>query len=199
MSKYRPAGRIESSDREFTVLSETDLRTPQQFSQIILKDADGYLVRLGDVARVEIGPELVRNMSRASGRRAIGLGLIKQSTANLLDVAQELRGELVDLNKVLPEGMRVDIGYDSSIFVQESIDRVFVTILEAIALVVMVIFLFLRNWRATLVPLVTIPIALIGALALMWAFGFSINTLTLLAFVLAIGLVCHQPILCVYR
>ena len=189
-----PAGRIESSDREFTVLSETDLRTPQQFSQIILKDASGYLVRLGDVARVEIGPELVRNMSRASGRRAIGLGLIKQSTANLLDVAQELRAELVELNKVLPEGMRVDIGYDSSIFVQESIDRVFVTILEAIALVVIVIFLFLRNWRATLVPLVTIPIALVGALALMWAFGFSINTLTLLAFVLAIGLVVDDAI-----
>ncbi len=189
-----PAGRIESSDREFTVLSETDLRTPRQFSAIVLKDADGYLVRLGDVAHVEIGPELVRNMSRASGRRAIGLGLIKQSTANLLDVAQELRTELVELNKVLPTGMRVDIGYDSSIFVQESIDRVFVTILEAIALVVVVIFLFLRNWRATLVPLVTIPIALIGALALMWAFGFSINTLTLLAFVLAIGLVVDDAI-----
>ena len=189
-----PAGRIESSDREFTVLSETDLRTPAEFSEIILKDADGYLVRLGDVATVEIGPELVRNMSRASGRTAIGLGLIKQSTANLLDVAQSLRDELVELNKVLPEGMRVDIGFDSSIFVQQSIDGVFLTILEAIGLVVLVIFLFLRNWRATLVPLVTIPIALIGALALMWAFGFSINTLTLLAFVLAIGLVVDDAI-----
>jgi len=189
-----PAGRIESSDREFTVLSETDLRTPAEFSEIVLKDADGYLVRLGDVATVEIGPELVRNMSRASGRTAIGLGLIKQSTANLLDVAQALRDELVELNKVLPEGMRVDIGFDSSIFVQQSIDGVFVTILEAIALVVIVIFLFLRNWRATLVPLVTIPIALVGALALMWAFGFSINTLTLLAFVLAIGLVVDDAI-----
>ena len=189
-----PAGRIESSDREFTVLSETDLKTPAQFSQIILKDAGGYLVRLGDVAHVEVGPELVRNMSRASGHRAIGLGLIKQSTSNLLDVARELRDELVEVNKVLPEGMRVDIGYDSSIFVQQSIDRVFVTILEAIALVVFVIFLFLRNWRATLVPLVTIPIALVGAIALMWGFGFSINTLTLLAFVLAIGLVVDDAI-----
>ena len=95
---------------------------------------------------------------------------------------------------MLPEGMRVDIGYDSSIFVQQSIDDVFVTILEAIALVVFVIFLFLRNWRATLVPLVTIPIALVGAIALMWGFGFSINTLTLLAFVLAIGLVVDDAI-----
>ena len=151
-------------------------------------------MRLGDVARVEIGPQLVRNMSRATGRTAIGLGLIKQSTANLLDVAREVRDELNETNKILPEGMRVDIGFDSSIFVQESIDSVFTTILEAIALVVLVIFLFLRNWRATLVPLVTIPIALIGALALMWGFGFSINTLTLLAFVLAIGLVVDDAI-----
>ena len=122
------------------------------------------------------------------------MGLIKQSTANLLDVAAALRGELVELNKVLPQGMQVDIGFDSSVFVQDSIDRVFVTIVEAIALVVIVIFLFLRNWRATLVPLVTIPIALIGAIALMWGFGFSINTLTLLAFVLAIGLVVDDAI-----
>ncbi len=133
-------------------------------------------------------------MSRTSGRRAIGMGLIKQSTANLLDVAAGLRGELVELNKVMPQGMQVDIGFDSSVFVQDSIDRVFITILEAIALVVIVIFLFLRNWRATLVPLVTIPIALVGAVALMWGFGFSINTLTLLAFVLAIGLVVDDAI-----
>ncbi len=189
-----PSGRIESTDREFTVLSETDLRTPQQFEQIILKDAGGYLVRLGEVARVEIGAEEVRNMSRASGRRAIGLGLVKQSTANPLEVAAAARAELLELNRILPEGMQVDIGYDSAIFVQESIDRVFLTIFEAIALVAVVIFLFLRNWRATLVPLVTIPIALVGSLALMWSFGFSINTLTLLAFVLAIGLVVDDAI-----
>jgi len=189
-----PSGRIESVDREFTVLSETDLKTPEQFAQIVLKDADGYLVRLGEVARIEIGPEEVRNMSRSTGRRAIGLGLIKQSTANPLEVAAAARDEIEALNRFLPEGMRVDIGYDSSVFVQESIDRVFLTIFEAIALVVLVIFLFLRNWRATLVPLVTIPVALIGSLALMWAFGFSINTITLLAFVLAIGLVVDDAI-----
>jgi multidrug efflux pump len=189
-----PSGRIESTDREFTVLSETDLRTPEQFEQIILKDADGYLVRLGEVARVEIGAEEVRNMSRSSGRRAIGLGLVKQSTANPLEVAAATRAELKELNRILPEGMQVEIGYDSAIFVQESIDRVFLTIFEAIALVALVIFLFLRNWRATLVPLVTIPLALIGSLSLMWSFGFSINTLTLLAFVLAIGLVVDDAI-----
>jgi len=189
-----PSGRIESIDREFTVLSETDLKTPAQFRQIVLKDAGGYLVRLGEVAKVEIGPEEVRNMSRSTGRRAIGLGLIKQSTANPLEVAAAAREELDVINSILPEGMRVDIGYDSAIFVQESIDRVFLTIFEAIGMVVLVIFLFLRNWRATLVPLVTIPVALIGSLALMWMLGFSINTLTLLAFVLAIGLVVDDAI-----
>ena len=189
-----PSGRIESIDREFTVLSQTDLRTPEQFRDIVLKDADGYLVRLGEVARVEIGAEQERNMSRSSGRRAIGLGLVKQSTANPLDVSREVRAELEALLGVLPEGMRVDIGFDVAGFVEASIRQVFITIFEAIALVVLVIFLFLRNWRATVVPLVTIPVALIGALAIMWGLGFSINTLTLLAFVLAIGLVVDDAI-----
>ncbi len=189
-----PSGRIESIDREFTVLSETDLTTPAQFGEIILKDADGYLVRLADVADIELGPEDVRRMSRSSGARAIGLGLVKQSTANPLEVSQGVRAELDALMQVLPEGMKVNIGFDQATFIQESIKRVFITIFEAIALVILVIFLFLRNWRATLVPVVTIPVALIGALAIMWGLGFSINTITLLAFVLAIGLVVDDAI-----
>ena len=189
-----PSGRIESTDREFTVLSETDLSTPAEFEQIILKDADGYLVRLGDVAEIELGPEDVRRMSRSKGARAIGLGLVKQSTANPLEVSRGVRAELEALKQVLPEGMVVNIGFDQATFIEESIKRVFITIFEAVALVILVIFLFLRNWRATLVPVVTIPVALIGALALMWGLGFTINTITLLAFVLAIGLVVDDAI-----
>jgi multidrug efflux pump len=189
-----PSGRIESTDREFTVLSETDLSTPAEFEQIILKDADGYLVRLGDVAEIELGPEDVRRMSRSKGARAIGLGLVKQSTANPLEVSRSVRAELEALKQVLPEGMVVNIGFDQATFIEESIKRVFITIFEAVALVILVIFLFLRNWRATLVPVVTIPVALIGALALMWGLGFTINTITLLAFVLAIGLVVDDAI-----
>jgi multidrug efflux pump len=189
-----PSGRIESTDREFTVLAETDLRTPEEFRQIILKDAEGYLVRLGDIAEVEIGPADERRMSRFTGKSAIGFGLIKQSTANPLDVSKGVRAEIERLKEILPEGMEVSIGFDSSLFVEESIERVFITIFEAIALVVLVIFLFLRDWRATLVPLVTIPVALIGALFLMYTLGFSINTITLLAFVLAIGLVVDDAI-----
>ncbi|MEJ2132818.1 MAG: efflux RND transporter permease subunit, partial [Gammaproteobacteria bacterium] len=151
-------------------------------------------VRLGDIAEVEIGPADERRMSRFTGKSAIGFGLIKQSTANPLDVSKGVRAEIERLKEILPEGMEVSIGFDSSLFVEESIERVFITIFEASALVVLVIFLFLRDWRATLVPLVTIPVALIGALFLMYTLGFSINTITLLAFVLAIGLVVDDAI-----
>ncbi len=189
-----PSGRIESSGREFTVLSETDLTTPEEFREIILKDADGYLVRLGDVAKVEIGPEEERMAGRADGAIAMSLGVVKQSTANPLEVSRAVRAEIIELNEALPDGMQIKIGYDSSVFIEASISQVFIAIGEAIVLVAVVIFLFLRSWRATLVPLVTIPLALVGALSLMWALDFSINTLTLLAFVLAIGLVVDDAI-----
>ncbi|GAB4355172.1 MAG: efflux RND transporter permease subunit [Gammaproteobacteria bacterium] len=189
-----PAGRIEGGSREFTVLSETDLRTPQQFARLILRDNDGYLVRLADVAEVEIGPEDERTIARFNGQSAVAMGLVKQSTANPLTLANELREQLPIITDTLPTGMKVEIAYDSTIFIDRSIDAVFQTILEAIALVILVIFLFLRSVRATLIPLVTIPVSLIGAFAMMYAFGYSINTLTLLAMVLAIGLVVDDAI-----
>src|SRR6185436_8024814 len=176
-----PAGRIESSQREFTVLSETDLRTPEQFDRLILKDADGYLVRLVDVARTEIAAEDERRIARFNGRSAVGLGIVKQATANPLEISKEVREALPRIEAGLPEGVQVEVAYDDSIFIDASIKAVFTTIAEAVLLVVGVIFLFLRSLRATLVPIVTIPVSLIGAAALVYAFGFSINTLTLLA------------------
>jgi multidrug efflux pump len=189
-----PAGRIESSQREFTVLSETDLRTPEQFDRLILKEADGYLVRLSDVARTEIAAEDERRIARFNGRSAVGLGVVKQATANPLEVSQAVREALPRIDAALPEGLDVEIAYDSSIFIDASIKAVFTTIAEAVLLVIAVIFLFLRSFRATLVPLVTIPVSLIGAAALIYVFGFSLNTLTLLAMVLAIGLVVDDAI-----
>jgi len=189
-----PSGRIESAEREFTVLAETDLRTPAQFGAIILRDVGGYLVRLNDVATVAIGPEEERTIARFKGQSAVAMGVVKQSTANPLDLSQGIRTELPRIIDSLPEGMRVDIAYDSSIFIARSIDAVYTTILEAVALVILVIFLFLRSLRATLIPLVTIPVSLIGAFALMAAAGFTVNTLTLLAMVLAIGLVVDDAI-----
>jgi multidrug efflux pump len=189
-----PAGRVESTEREFTVLSETDLRTPEQFEAIILKDAGGYLVRLRDVARVELGANNERFRARYNGRNAVPLGIVKQATANPLDISAGLKELLPQITETLPEGMKVEMAYDSTVFIEASIESVYETIVEAILLVVVVIFLFLRNFRATLIPLVTIPVSLIGAFALMYAFGFTINTLTLLAMVLAIGLVVDDAI-----
>ncbi|MBK8286951.1 MAG: efflux RND transporter permease subunit [Ahniella sp.] len=189
-----PAGRIESQDREFTVLAETDLGTPEQFMQVILRDESGYLVRLGDVARVELGPDNDRWLGRFNGRPAVPLGLVRQSVANPLDISKAVKEALPQIQQQLPEGMNVEIGYDSTIFIQASLDAVYEAVIEAVVLVVLVIFLFLRTARATIIPLVTIPVSLIGACALMYVFGFSINTLTLLALVLAIGLVVDDAI-----
>ena len=189
-----PAGRIESSAREFTVVNETDLRSAHEFSDIVLRDTGGILVRLKDVAQIQIGAADTRVRARFRGESAVALGVIKQSTANPLDVSAGVRGALPDITRALPPGMKVEVAYDSSIFIDRSIKNVYHTIAEAVALVIIVIFFFLRTARATLIPLLTIPISLIGAFALMAVMGFTINTLTLLALVLAIGLVVDDAI-----
>ncbi len=190
-----PAGRVESTDREFTVVSQTDLNTPEQFREIIVKHTEsGHLVRLGDVADIQYGPLEDRSIARFNGKPSIALGVVKQSVANPLEISNALRAALPKIQKDLPHDMKLSIAFDSSVFIARSINNVFHTIGEAILLVVITIFFFLRTVRATLVPLVTIPISLIGTLALMYALGFSINTLTLLALVLAIGLVVDDAI-----
>ncbi len=189
-----PAGRVESRNREFTVLSETDLRTPEQFAAIILRQDSGYLVRLGDVGRVELGADSARFRARFNGRNAVPLGIVKQAVANPLDISRALNKLLPEITRTLPAGMKVEIAHDTTVFIQQSINEVYKTVAEAVLLVVLVIFLFLRNWRAVLIPIVTIPISLIGAFSLMALFGFTINTLSLLAMVLAIGLVVDDAI-----
>lgn len=189
-----PAGRVESSEREFTVLAETDLREPEQFANIILKNTDGFLVRLRDVARVELGADSSRFRARFRRNNAVPLGIVKQAVANPLEISRALEVMLPEITRTLPEGMQVEKAYDSTVFIQASIDEVYVTVLEAVILVVLVIFLFLRSWRAVLIPVVTIPVSLIGAFAVMYALGFTINTLSLLAMVLAIGLVVDDAI-----
>jgi multidrug efflux pump len=189
-----PAGRIESREREFSVLSETDLRTPEQFNELILDDSQGYLLRLSDVGRAEVGPRDERSVVRFNGLPAVTLGLVKQATANPLDISDGLTAAWEDVRALLPDGMNMTVASDNSQFIRESIDNVFATIWEAVALVILIIFIFLRSLRATLIPLVTIPVSLIGAFALMSLMGFTINTLTLLAMVLAIGLVVDDAI-----
>jgi multidrug efflux pump len=189
-----PAGRIESSQREFTVLSESDLRTAAQFNNMIVTESRGYPVRLRDVGSARLGALDERKVVRVNGNPAVGLGVVKQSTANTLEVARAVKGEIVRLRESLPEGMTLRVAFDSSIFIERSIESVYKVLGEAVLLVVLVIFLFLRSVRSTLIPFVSIPVSLIGAFFFLYLLGFSINVLTLLGIVLAVGLVVDDAI-----
>lgn len=189
-----PAGRIESLQREFNVTAATDLQSVEQFNAVTIRTINGIPVRIGDVARVAVGPQDERTSVRLNGRDTVSLGVIRQATANPLDLSASVRGLLDKVREDLPPGVTVDIANDNSVFIDRSIKAVYVTIIEAVVLVTLVIVVFLRTARASIIPLIAIPVSLIGAFALMALFGFTINTLTLLALVLAIGLVVDDAI-----
>jgi multidrug efflux pump len=189
-----PAGRIESQQREFSVTSLTDLARAEQFAAVVIRSVNGFPVKLGDVAQVVEGPADERSTVRLNGRDAISAGVIRQATANPLDLSREVRAALPRVQADLPPDIRIDIANDNSVFIDRSVQNVYQTILEAVALVALVVFVFLRTLRASIIPIVTIPVSLVGAFALMALAGFSINTLTLLALVLAIGLVVDDAI-----
>ena len=190
-----PAGRIESVDRDFSIRVERSYLSEQDFANMVITHSDSKsLVRLGDVAQVFVGAQDDENMFRGNGKNMVGLGVIKQSKANTLEVVKSARKEMITIRDSLPVGTTITNSYDSSVFIQGSIDEVYNTLIIAMMMVVLVIFLFLGNVRATLIPAITVPVALIGSMmALSW-FGFSINLLTLLALVLAIGLVVDDAI-----
>jgi multidrug efflux pump len=189
-----PSGRIEGASREFTVQSNTDLNSAQQFRDMVVATRNGAQIHLGDVARVDVGVADDTTTFRFNGKQTVALGVVKQATANPLDISKAIQGVLPELQRSLPEGVTVSVGNDTTVFISESIKNVFHTLIEAVVLVVIVILIFLRSLRATLIPLVTIPVSLIGTFFIMLALGFSINTLTLLALVLAIGLVVDDAI-----
>lgn len=189
-----PAGRIESQQREFSVTSQTDLVRPEQFGNIVVRNVSGFPVRLRDVARVQEAPADERSQVRLNGRLAIGAGVIRQATANPLTLSQGVREMIPQLKKDLPPDVSIDVANDNSLFIDRSVKNVYTTIAEAIVLVALVIFVFLRTFRASVIPIVTIPVSLIGTFAMMALAGFTINTLTLLALVLAIGLVVDDAI-----
>ena len=189
-----PAGRIESQQREFSVTSQTDLVRPAQFGEIVIKNVNGFPVKVRDVAQVEEGAADERSSVRLNGRQAISAGVIRQATANPLTLSQGVRDMIPKLKSDLPPDITIDVANDNSVFIDRSVKNVYHTIGEAILLVALVIFVFLRTLRASIIPIITIPVSLIGAFALMALFGFTINTLTLLALVLAIGLVVDDAI-----
>jgi multidrug efflux pump len=189
-----PAGRIESQQREFNVTARTDLNTEAQFGEVALKVASGFTVRLKDVARIEQAPFSERSSVRLNGVPAVSVGVIRNATANPLDISAGVREVMPRIQQDLPAGLRVQVANDNSLFIDRSVKSVYRTVTEATLLVALVVFVFLRTLRASIIPLVTIPVSLIGSFALMAVAGFTVNTLTLLALVLAIGLVVDDAI-----
>jgi multidrug efflux pump len=190
-----PAGSLESDTRTFSVRIDRAFQTPADFAGLVIAEGDdGYLVRLGDVARVERGTTEDRNMFRGNGVPMVGLGIVKQSTANTVDVAQNAKDLAERLNQTLPEGMVIARSFDSSVFISASIREVYTTLAIAVGLVTLVIFLFLGSIRATIIPAITVPISLVASFIVLYALGLSVNLLTLLALVLAIGLVVDDAI-----
>ncbi|HET7842890.1 MAG TPA: efflux RND transporter permease subunit, partial [Xanthomonadales bacterium] len=190
-----PAGRIESTTRDFTLRVSRGYQEPGDFAQLAIgKGADGHVVRLDEVAKVELGSEERRAYFRSNAQSTLGLGIIKTSTANALDVANAAKREAQRIQGGLPEGMRLEVAYDTTIFIEASVHEVYKTLGEAIFLVLIVIYLFLGSVRAALIPAVTVPVCVIAAFISLYAFGYSINLLTLLALVLSIGLVVDDAI-----
>jgi multidrug efflux pump len=189
-----PSGRVESADREFTVRTLGELKTPAEFGALIVANVEGQPVRLADLGRVEVGPQNERGLVRFNGIPAIGLGVVKQSKANTLDVVRAAKAELAAVAPQLPPGVQATVAFDSSTFIERSITDVTRTIFEAGLLVLVVIYLFLRSTRATLIPAAAIPVSIIGCLSFLYFAGYSINTLTLMGLTLAIGLVVDDAI-----
>jgi len=180
---------------QISVRAAGRLNDPAQFDDIILKrSATGGLVRVRDVGRTELGAESYTTASRYNGRDAIGFGVLQLPTANSLQVYRDVTAEISRLSARFPPGLKVEVAFDTTSVVSESIREVATTLLEAIGLVVLVMFLFLQNWRTTLIPAITIPVSLIGTFAFVKLFGFSINTLTLFGITLATGLVVDDAI-----
>ncbi|PZN94006.1 MAG: multidrug transporter AcrB [Alphaproteobacteria bacterium] len=190
-----PAGRIESTQQNVSLRVTRGFQTPADFRSLVIgRGVDGYLVRLGDVARVEQGAENPYTSFRFKGETALGLGMVRQSGANTLEVARAVKALVAELEPGLPDGVSIALGSDNSLYIERAIDEVWKTLAEATLLVVLVIFIFVGSWRATLIPAITVPICLLGTFAVLWLFGYSINLLTLLALVLAIGLVVDDAI-----
>ncbi|MEO5617095.1 MAG: efflux RND transporter permease subunit [Candidatus Eisenbacteria bacterium] len=189
-----PSGRVEGKGREFAVRTKGDLDRPEQFASIVLTADGDRTVKLGDVAQIELGAEDDRSAARFNTLPAVGLGIVKQQKASTVDVANATRDAIPGLRQLLPAGMQLDVAYDSATFIEESIHEVVVSLGIAVFLVFVVIFIFLGSIRATLIPALAIPVSVIGTFTVTYALGYSINILTLLALVLAIGLVVDDAI-----
>ena len=190
-----PAGRIESQRREFSVRYLGEMKTADEFSQLTVARNSGQLVKLGDVARVEPGPRDERTVTRFSRQDAIFIGVVRQSKSNVIQVADEVHRQLPEIQASLPKGVNLELAFDGSVFVQTSIDEAKSTLLLTALLVIIIIFIFLRTLRATVILALAIPVSIIATFAILAAFGYSVNSLTLLGLILAIGIVVDDAII----
>ncbi len=189
-----PSGRVEGENTELTVRTMGRLRTDEEFNNLIIKEDGERVVKFKDIGNAELGPENERTLLKRDGIPMVGLAIRTQPGSNNIEIADEFYNRLEYIKKDLPEDIEVGIGFDKTDYIRQSISEVQQTILIAFTLVVIIIFTFLRDWRTTLIPVITIPISLIGSFFIMYVAGFSINVLTMLAIVLAIGLVVDDAI-----
>lgn len=189
-----PAGKIETNVQNFVIKLSGNLKKPEEFADIIIKKYDGRLIRVGDVAKVELGTGDIASVLRYNGKEGVAIGLVKASGANILDLSEAVKDAIKNVKKIVPAGVDVEIAFDNSIPVSKSINSVFWTIFESLILVTLVVYFFLRSIAITFIPFIAIPISLIGTFAIIYSLGFSINTFTLLAMILAIGLVVDDAI-----
>ena len=190
-----PAGRLESTEREFTLRTDTGFRTEEDFKKLVVgRGPEGQLVRLAEVAEVRIGAENDRSIARSNGEDAVSLGIEQLSQANSVSVSREVQREMAAVAPELPEGMELSINYDRAEFIEASMREVYKALFFAISLVLIVIYLFLGSLRVTLIPAVVVPVSVVSTFIVMSAMGYTINILTLLGLVLAIGLVVDDAI-----
>ena len=190
-----PAGRIESKYRDYTVKLQSGFTNVEDFKNLVIKKEDDFsFVRLGDVAKIEIGPEETRQIFRGNAQEMIGLGILKQKSSNLIDVTDEVKKEFKKVKNELPKNINIYQSYDTSLFVSEALKEVIFTLCFAVLLVTFIILLFLRDIKSTLIPVLTVPISILSTFIFLNAFGLSLNLITLLALVLCTGLVIDDSI-----
>lgn len=189
-----PSGRVENLDREMTIQTRGELKTAEEFNELVIRTDGTTLVRMRDIGRAENGAADYRTLARGMGKPCIFLGVVKQAKANTVEVAKLIKQEAAEIQKTLPVGCELYVGYDTSTFVEKAINEVWETLLMAFLLVVLIIFVFLRNFRSTIIPAVAIPVSIIGTFAILYLFGYSVNILTMLALVLSIGIVVDDAI-----
>ena len=190
-----PAGRLESKFRDYTVKLESGFKTEEDFRNLVIKKGENFsFVKLGDVAKIEIGPEETRQLFRGNAEEMIGLGILKQTSANLIEVTNGVKGEFLKIKENLPKNIKIYQSYDTSLFVSEALKEVIFTLCFAIILVTLIILIFLKNIRTTIIPFLTVPISILSTFIFLNIFGFTINLITLLALVLCTGLVIDDSI-----